>query len=60
MHSVVNTEFFVDNCDYVDAYRGIKDWKLGSLEPGEFSEAAAYRELQEETGISRREMNELV
>ena len=28
----------------------------GKVEPGEASEAAAYRELQEETGISRRQI----
>ena len=29
----------------------------GKVEPGEASEAAAYRELQEETGITRRQIH---
>lgn len=37
-----------------DPYKGLYNFVGGKLEPGESSEAAAYRELQEETGISRR------
>ena len=37
-----------------DPYKGLYNFVGGKLEPGENSENAAYRELQEETGISRR------
>ena len=37
-----------------DPYKGLYNFVGGKLEPGETSEEAAYRELQEETGISRR------
>ena len=39
-----------------DPYKGLYNFVGGKLEPGESSEAAAYRELQEETGISRRDI----
>lgn len=42
--SFVNTEFFVDNAEYVDAYKQIPDWKLGKLEPGYEWLAFTFRE----------------
>lgn len=39
-----------------DPYKGRYNFVGGRLEPGETSEAAAYRELQEETGISRKDI----
>ena len=39
-----------------DPYKGCWNFVGGKVEPGEESEAAAYRELQEETGISRRQI----
>ena len=32
--SVVNTRFFVDNSEYLEAYKSISDWKLGNLPAG--------------------------
>ena len=32
--SQVNSGFYVDNSDYMKAYRSIRDWKLGELSPG--------------------------
>ena len=40
-----------------DPYKGKLNFVGGKLEPGEASEAAAYRELQEETGISRQDIS---
>lgn len=40
-----------------DPYSGLYNFVGGKLEPGEMSEAAAYRELQEETGIGRRNIH---
>ena len=37
-----------------DPYKGLYNFVGGKVEPGESSEQAAYRELQEETGISER------
>jgi ADP-ribose pyrophosphatase YjhB (NUDIX family) len=37
-------------------YMGLLNFVGGKLEPGESSEAAAYRELFEETGISRSDI----
>ena len=37
-----------------DPYKGRYNFVGGKVEPGEASEDAAYRELQEETGITRR------
>ena len=39
-----------------DPYKGRLNFVGGKLDPGEDSETAAYRELQEETGIGRREI----
>lgn len=39
-----------------DPYKGLYNFVGGKLEPGETSEEAAYRELQEETGISRSDI----
>lgn len=39
-----------------DPYKGFYNFVGGKLEPEETSEAAAYRELQEETGISRKDI----
>lgn len=36
-----------------DPYKGLYNFVGGKVEPGEDSDVAAYRELQEETGISR-------
>ena len=37
-----------------EPFKGRLNFVGGKVEPGEASEAAAYRELQEETGISRQ------
>ena len=39
-----------------DPYKGLYNFVGGKVEPGEDSEAAAYRELEEETGITRRQL----
>jgi mutator protein MutT len=39
-----------------DPYKGLYNFVGGKVEMGESSEAAAYRELQEETGISSRDI----
>ena len=39
-----------------EPYKGLYNFVGGKVEPGEDSEAAAYRELQEETGITRRQI----
>ena len=39
-----------------EPYKGRYNFVGGKVEPGEKSEAAAYRELQEETGISRKQI----
>lgn len=39
-----------------EPYKGCLNFVGGKVEPGEESEAAAYRELQEETGISRQQI----
>ena len=39
-----------------DPYKGHYNFVGGKVEPGEDSEAAAYRELEEETGITRRQI----
>ncbi|MCF0146289.1 MAG: NUDIX domain-containing protein [Eubacterium sp.] len=39
-----------------DPYKGLYNFVGGKVEPGEDSDAAAYRELQEETGITRRDI----
>lgn len=39
-----------------DPYKGFYNFVGGKLESEETSEAAAYRELQEETGISRKDI----
>ena len=39
-----------------DPYKGLFNFVGGKVEPGEDSEAAAYRELEEETGITRRQI----
>lgn len=39
-----------------DPYKGLYNFVGGKVEPGEASEDAAYRELEEETGISRRDI----
>ena len=39
-----------------DPYKGLYNFVGGKVEPGEDSEAAAYRELEEETGITRRQI----
>ncbi len=40
-----------------DPYKGLYNFVGGKVEPGEDPESAAYRELQEETGISRRQIH---
>ena len=37
-------------------YKGLYNFVGGKVEPGEASDKAAYRELQEETGITRRQI----
>ena len=39
-----------------DPYKGRYNFVGGKVEPGEESEEAAYRELQEETGITRQQI----
>ena len=39
-----------------DPYKGCLNFVGGKVEPGEESEHAAYRELQEETGISKQQI----
>jgi len=39
-----------------DPYKGRYNFVGGKVEPGETSEAAAYRELEEETGITRQQI----
>ena len=39
-----------------DPYEGLFNFVGGKIEPGETSEEAAYRELEEETGISREDV----
>ena len=39
-----------------DPFKGLYNFVGGKLESGEDSEAAAYRELQEETGIGRNDI----
>ena len=39
-----------------DPFKGRYNFVGGKIEPGESSEHAAYRELQEETGISRKDI----
>jgi len=39
-----------------DPYKGRYNFVGGKVEPGEESEAAAYRELEEETGLTRRQI----
>ena len=39
-----------------EPYKGQYNFVGGKVEPGEESEAAAYRELQEETGIGREQI----
>ena len=38
-------------------YKGLYNFVGGKVEPGEESESAAYRELQEETGKTRRQIH---
>ena len=40
-----------------DPYKGLYNFVGGKVEPGESSEKAAYRELQEETGISPKDID---
>ena len=40
-----------------DPYKGLYNFVGGKIEPGEDSETAAYRELFEETGITRRQIH---
>ena len=39
-----------------EPYKGLYNFVGGKVEPGEESEDAAYRELEEETGITRRQI----
>lgn len=39
-----------------DPYKGLYNFVGGKVEPGEASETAAYRELKEETGITRKQI----
>ena len=39
-----------------DPYKGLYNFVGGKVEPGEASDKAAYRELQEETGIKRKQI----
>ena len=39
-----------------DPYKGLYNFVGGKVEPGEESDKAAYRELQEETGITRKQI----
>ena len=39
-----------------DPYKGLSNFVGGKIEPGEDGETAAYRELFEETGITRRDI----
>ena len=39
-----------------DPYKGLYNFVGGKVEPGEESESAAYRELQEETGITEQQI----
>ena len=39
-----------------DPYKGLYNFVGGKVEPDEASEKAAYRELQEETGITRQQI----
>lgn len=39
-----------------EPYQGLYNFVGGKVEPGEASDSAAYRELQEETGITRQDM----
>ena len=39
-----------------DPYKSLYNFVGGKVEPGEDSEEAAYRELEEETGITRRQI----
>lgn len=39
-----------------DPYKGLYNFVGGKVEPGEESEAAAYRELEEETGITKQQI----
>ena len=40
-----------------DPYKGLYNFVGGKVEPGESSDEAAYRELQEETGISSKDID---
>lgn len=40
-----------------DPYKGLYNFVGGKVEPGESSDKAAYRELQEETGISEKDID---
>ena len=40
-----------------EPYKGLYNLVGGKIEPGEESEAAAYRELSEETGIERKDIS---
>ena len=39
-----------------DPYKGLYNFVGGKVEPGEESEDAAYRELEEETGITKQQI----
>ena len=39
-----------------EPYKGLSNFVGGKIEPGEDGETAAYRELFEETGITRRDI----
>ena len=40
-----------------DPYKGLYNFVGGKVEQGEASDTAAYRELQEETGITRQQIH---
>ena len=40
-----------------DPYKGLYNFVCGKVEPGEDSDVAAYRELKEETGLTRRQIH---
>lgn len=42
--SIVDTDFYVDNSEFMEAYRAIPDWSLGELKPGYEWLAFTFRE----------------
>ncbi len=59
-HSLINTGFYVDNKEYVNAYKKIKGWKLGDIPAGYEWLAFTFREQKADDEKQKKHFEQLM